>query len=181
MGFTPEYVETVASWNSEIVFPYVLDQEFASNPKTRAYFTLFVRIIVAATGVKPFATHVGILSSRIKPLFQSLKDQPAATFQQVQPVSAAKAGNKAAGVLTLSNGSQYARLVRMRAEWSGPKEKAPYLVIYGDSYFDLMPREVREIPLEFVLPESSDGSVRGRLVIEGSNLAAVEVPVTFRS
>jgi beta-mannosidase len=181
MGFTPEYVATLASWDSTIEFPYMLDQEFVSNPQTRAYFTLFMKMIVAATGSESATTYAEILAARNKPLFETLKDQPAAALQQIQPVRAATTGNKAAGVLTLSNGSQYARLVRMRAEWSGPAEKAPYLVIYGDSYFDLMPREVREIPLEFVLPEAPLGSVNGRLVIEGSNLAAVEVPVTLRS
>ena len=159
----------------------MLDQEFASNPRTGVYFTLFMRMIVAATGEKPSQRTEKFVRAH-QTSFRNVEGPAGGRVRrQIQPVSAAKAGNKAAGCSDPSNGSQYARLVRMRAEWSGPKEKAPYLVIYGDSYFDLMPREVREIPLEFVLPESSDGSVRGRLVIEGSNLAAVEVPVTFRS
>jgi uncharacterized membrane protein len=44
-GFTPKYVETRASWDNKAIFPYLLDQEFVSNPKAQLYFSLFMKMI----------------------------------------------------------------------------------------------------------------------------------------
>jgi beta-mannosidase len=180
MGFTPEYVETQASWNGEIVFPYMLDQEFTSNPKTQVYFTLFMRMIAAATGQKPAVPYTDMLAARTTPLFETLKNQPAASLQLSKSVEARFAEGKAAASLSISNKSaSYARLVRARAEWSSPENQAPFLVIYGDNYFDLMPGETKEITLDFRLSEAANQSARGRLIVEGSNVAQKEIPIAL--
>ena len=50
---------------------------------------------------------------------------------------------------------------------------------YGDNYFDLMPGESREVSLEFRLARASAEPVAGHLIVEGSNLVAVKVPITL--
>ena len=180
MGFTPEYVERRSDLDTQVVFPYLLDQEFVSDPKTRAYFALFMKILAAVIGERPATPYDEIVEARSKPLFQTLKEQPAAMLQPTKAVEATVKGKKANGTLTLSNGPGYARLVRMRVEWNAPELQVPYLVTYSDNYFDLMPAETREISIEFWLPEGADGLLQGHVIIAGSNLAPVQVPVTQR-
>jgi len=177
MGFTPDYVERRSEVDTQVVFPYLLDQEFFSDPKTRAYFALFMKILAAVTGEKPAISHPEILMARSKPLFQTLKEQPAAMLQPMKAVAATAKGRKASGTLTLSNGPAYARLVRMRVEWHAPELQVPYLVTYSDNYFDLLPAETREILLEFLLGEGANGFQQGNVIIAGSNLEQVQVPV----
>jgi beta-mannosidase len=178
MGFTPEYVETVASWNSDLVFPYMLDQEFAANPRTCLYFSLFMKMIAAATGERPSAPYAEILSARVKPLFETLKNQPPAVVQAPKTIEARAAEGKAVASFSLSNKSKsYARLVRARAKWSSAEKQSPFLVIHSDNYFDLMPGETRDISLEFRLPEGANQPAHGYLVVEGSNVAKVQVPI----
>jgi beta-mannosidase len=178
-GFTPEYVETRASWNNNAIFPYLLDQEFVSNPKAKIYFSLFMKMIAKVTGEMPATPYKEILDARSKPLFETLKDQPTATLQPAKGVQATVSGSSARGSLTLLNGSHYARLVRIRAEWHVPDAHAPYAALYGDNYFDLMPEESRDISLEFCLPSAAEGLVSGHLTVEGTNLEALKVPITL--
>ncbi|MGC2404687.1 MAG: glutamine amidotransferase, partial [Acidobacteriaceae bacterium] len=180
MGFTPEYVETVASWNSDLVFPYMLDQEFAANPRTCLYFTLFMKMIVAATGKEPSVPYAEILSARVKPLFETLKNQLPAALQLPKTIEARAAEGKAVASFSISNKSNsYARLVRARAKWSSAEKQSPFLVMYSDNYFDLMPGETRELSLEFRLSEGANQPAHGYLIVEGSNVADAQVPIVL--
>jgi hypothetical protein len=178
-GFTPEYVETRASWDNKAIFPYLLDQEFVSNPKAQMYFSLFMKMIATVIGETPANPYKELLEARSKPLFETLKDQPTATLQAAKAVHATISGGSASGSLTLSNGPRYARLVRVRAEWSVPDAHAPHIALYGDNYFDLMPGETREISLEFRLSSAAADFVSGQLIVEGRNLEALKVPITL--
>jgi hypothetical protein len=80
---------------------------------------------------------------------------------------------------SIPNGSRYARLVSVRAEWSAPEAQAPYLVMCSDNYFDLVPGETKEISLDLRLPPGVNRPVEGRLIIEGSNVAAEGIPITL--
>ena len=102
------------------------------------------------------------------------------SLQPTKAVEATVKGNKASATLTLSNGPGYARLVRMRVEWNAPELQAPYLVTYSDNYFDLMPVETRQVSLDFWLPEGANGPQQGHVIIAGSNLAPVQVPIMLR-
>lgn len=73
-------------------------------------------------------------------------------------------------VRQLSNGDEYARLVHLRAAWDGESSRAPYLVIYGDNYFDLAPAEVRTIDLTLLFPKGTAEPLTGKLTIDGTNL-----------
>jgi beta-mannosidase len=178
-GFTPEYVETRASWGNNAVFPYLLDQEFVSNPKSQLYFSIFMKMIATVIGETPANPYKELLEARSKPLFETLKDQPTATLQPAKAVHATISRGSASGSLTLSNGPRYARLVRVRAEWSVPDAHAPHVALYGDNYFDLMPGETREISLEFRLSKAAADFVSGQLIVEGRNLEALKVPITL--
>jgi hypothetical protein len=158
----------------------MLDQEFAANPKTCLYFTLFMKMIVAASGEKPSLPYAEILSARIKPLFETLKNQPPAALELPKAIQARVAEGKAVTSFSLSNQSKsYARLVRVRAKWSSAEKQSPFLVMYSDNYFDLMPSETREVTLEFRLPEGANQAAHGFLVIEGSNAAGGQVPISL--
>jgi hypothetical protein len=156
-----------------------LDQEFVSNPRTQIYFSLFMKMIATVTAETPATPYKELLDARGKPLFETLKDQPTATLQPAKAVHATLSGSSASGSLTLANGPRYARLVRIRAEWSVPDVHAPYVALYGDNYFDLMPGESREISLEFRLSKAAANSVSGHLIVEGRNLEALKVPITL--
>jgi hypothetical protein len=179
-GFTPEYVERRADWDAKIVFPYLIDQEFAFRPATRAYFALFMRMLAEVTGRRPATPYGDILAARSQPLFEILQDQPAATLQLPTGVEATVSGGEAKVAFRVANGPQYARLVRVRAEWNTPETQAPYLTMFSDNYFDLSPSEAKEVSLDLRLPSGVRKPVEGRLIVEGSNVAAGNVPITLR-
>jgi beta-mannosidase len=164
-GFTP-------SWDAPGTD--YLDEQFDNLPQTRAYFGLFSEMLAAATGSRPAMNWKQVLAAREKPLFQMLKEQPAATVETAAPVEAKADGDSTTLALTVKNGKNYARLVRLRIEWDGPQ---PYISLYGDNYFDLLPGESKSISLELKFPEKLDAPAHGRLIVAGSNLAATEIPV----
>ena len=162
-----------------MVSSYLLDQELASDPQTRTCFALCMRIIAAAIGESPTASFDEILASRSRPLFEMLQDQPAASLELPKAMQLTVSGERAQASLRLRNGPSFARLVRVRAEWNVPEPQAPYLVMYSDNYFDLLPGETVELSLNLRLSPASHGPVQGRLIVEGSNVAASEIPVTL--
>jgi len=170
MGFTPSYSERPAEWDPKIIFPYLPDQEFYANPIAKAYFYVFMELLAAATGITPQNPYTTILAAHEKPLFESLKDLPpaAVTVKGISPASVA--GGVGHFAVSLTNGSAYARLVRLRVAWDPDGATAPYLVKYGENYFDLMPGETRTIENEFLLPPGAAGPLSGTLNVDGSNV-----------
>ena len=49
---------------------------------------------------------------------------------------------------------------------------------YNDNYFDLLPDERKAISLELEFSEKISAPAHGRLIIEGSNVAASEIPIS---
>ena len=152
-----------------------LDEQFDNLPVTRAYFGIFGQVLAAATGTQPAVKISDLLAARQKPLFQMLKEQPATTVETTGTLTAKATGNSATLSLNLKNGKNYARLVRLRAEWDGPK---PYMSLYSDNYFDLLPGESNPVSLELAFPEKLTAPAHGRLIVAGSNLAPTEIPIT---
>lgn len=180
-GFTPAYKDQKSTWLDTITLSYFLDQEFVTDPVTKAYFSLFMRMISAASGEKPTTPFDDILAARDKPLFESLKDQPRAILAVPSSVDVTASGNKASSTLTVTNGSTYARLVRVRAEWDQGEEGSPYLVQYSDNYFDLLPGESKPVAVEMLLPKERVGKLSGTLVLEGTNTESRRIPVHLTS
>ncbi len=152
-----------------------LDEQFDNLPVTRAYFGIFGQVLAAATGAQPTAKFTDLLAARQKPLFQTLKEQPAATVQVAAPAAKAAGGNASTLAITIENGKNYARLVRLRIVWDGPQ---PYMQLYGDNFFDMMPGESKQVSLELAFPEKLAAPAHGKLIVLGSNLAANEIPIT---
>jgi beta-mannosidase len=169
-GFTPAYAERRADWDANLIYPYLIDQDFYSNPVKKACFYVFMELLSAATGLKPQESYGAILAAREKPLFETLKDLPAAAaaIEEISPASVAGGGGHF--TVRLTNGKAYARLVRIRVDWNEQAARVPFLVKYSDNYFDLMPRETRTIDVEFLFPKGAVGPLSGTLNVDGSNL-----------
>lgn len=169
-GFTPPYEEQRAYWDEKIVFPYLVDQEFYRNPGTKAYFDVFMRMMALATGETPATPYKEMLAAREKPLFEMLKDLPPVEVRIPASLSARVSNQKAQVKLRVTNGDRYAHLVRVRAEWNGEPPRVPYLLLYSDNYFDLLPGESREIVVEAFFSQPISGTVSGALLVEGCNV-----------
>jgi hypothetical protein len=178
-GFTPEFQPRKGFAAPIIVSGYFLDQEFVNDPSTRAYFDLYMRLVAAVVEEKPVTDYRELLAARDKPLFETLQDQPAAALQLPKSVQATLSGSSAKVTFDLQNGLRYARLVRLRAVWESLETENPYLEVFEDNYFDLMPGESRQVSLELRLPRGVTRAVKGKLIVAGSNLAPQEIPVTI--
>jgi len=165
-GYTPSWTAPGTDY---------LDEKFDDLPVMRAYFGLFAQMLAAATGSQPAMDWKQVLASREKPLFQSLKEQPPTTVETAASVAAKADGNTATLALNLKDGKNYARLIRLRVEWDGPQ---PFSSIYSDNYFDLLPGEAKAISLEVKFADKLAAPLHGRLIVAGSNLPHMEVPVT---
>ena len=165
-GFTP-------TWDSP--GEDFLDEQFDNMPVSRAYFGIFAQMLAAATGSQPAISYKDVLAAREKPLFQILKEQPAATVECGEPLAAKASGNSATLSVNLKDTRSYARLVRLRVEWDGPQ---PYIQLYSDNYFDLLPGQAKPVSLELAFPEKLIAPVHGRLIVAGSNVLPTEIPIT---
>jgi beta-mannosidase len=176
-GFTPVYAEERAYWNDKIVFPYLLDHLLYEEPATQSYFLLFMRMIAAAIGEQPSTNYDVLLEARNKPHFEMLKDLRPAQVSLPHTVRAKIDGEGLAIPVEVRNGPVYARLVRLRMEWDEPKHHAPYLEMYSDNYFDLLPGVSRTITVDVLFPKGQPRKATGTLFVEGVNLAAQQVPL----
>jgi hypothetical protein len=138
-----------------------------------------MRMLAAATGQQPVTPYEEVLAARVKPLFETLKDSPSAALRTPDALNAKASGGKASASLNVVNGQQYARLVRLRVEWNEPESQAPYLVMYSDNYFDLLPGESKTITLDLFMPPQVRKTIQGRVVMEASNAPAQEIPITI--
>ncbi len=178
-GYTPSYTLKKAFWDSSVTFPYCLDQEFATDPVSKSYFSVFMRMIALATGEKPAVSFDDLLAVRDKPLFESLRDLPKASMTVPPEIRAVMSGDKAHATLKVENGAVYARLVRVRAEWSG--DSSPYLVQYSDNYFDVLPGESKKVDLEMLMPAQHASKITGTLIIAGPNIDVRKVSVELQN
>jgi beta-mannosidase len=192
-GFTPAYTEKMwpppgpqsfSSWaDLPIVAPlrYFVDQELVADPVNKSYFALFMRMIAAASGEQPATAFDELLAAKDKPLFEYLQDLPTTTLILPAAIRATASGGRANGNLAVTNGSEYARLVRVRAEWNEGEESSPYLVQYSDNFFDLLPGESKSLALEMLLAGEHMGNVSGTLVVEGPNVEPKRIAVEIQS
>jgi beta-mannosidase len=178
-GFTPTWKERRSPWDRKMISSHQLDQELAADPQFRNCFAFAMRLLASALGTQPDTTFDGIFEAHRRPLFETLQDQPEAQLDLPAKMQFAILAGRGEGVLQLRNGSTYARLVRVRAEWEGADSHAPYLVIYDDNYFDLIPGETKDLAIEIRMPAHARGRVAGRLIVEGSNVPSFEVPVSI--
>jgi beta-mannosidase len=178
-GFTPAYHEQHADWDAKLIYPYLVDQQLYQYPVTRAYLYVFMELLAAASGEKPQAAYEALLSAREKPLFEMLKVLPPAEVRVSAAAANETPSNGIQFSLQIKNGEHYARLVCVRAEWDSAAQNAPYLVLYDDNYFDLMPGESRTITAKLLLPKGATGHISGKLIVTGTNVEPASVTISF--
>jgi beta-mannosidase len=155
MGFTPKDKITEPAWRA-----------------------LYSQMLLAATGENPEYRYASV-TGRDKPLFQLLKEQPEATVTALpRAIESAGKNGVASFKVNIAGGSRFARLVRMRIEWSDAKVVAA-AVLYGENYFDLFPGEKKEVAVEIYMPEDFSGTAKGTLVLEGTNVPESRIPLTL--
>ncbi|MCL5006323.1 MAG: glutamine amidotransferase [Acidobacteria bacterium] len=140
------------------------------------WFALYGQMLMEALGQNPEYRYAALTPGN-KPLMQLLKEQPLAKVK-VSPakIDTALKGNTGAFAVKIANGERYARLVRLRIEWEDSHHQ-PHVVMYGDNYFDLLPDEKKRVTVDFRTPAAFTGAIQGTLIIEGTNLPAMRVPV----
>jgi hypothetical protein len=176
-GFTPGYSDQHAEWDARIIYPYLVDQEMYRHPVTRSYFYIFMELIAAASGENPQLSYDAFLMSREEPLFEMLKDLPAATLKTSETARVEMSGADATLSFTLANGDRYARLLRVRAEWDGAVRDAPDVILFDDNYFDLLPAESRTVNAKIFFPQGKRQALSGKLIVMGTNLEPTVIKV----
>jgi hypothetical protein len=117
-GFTPAFTGRKSTWDPTIPVRYLVDQEFVTGPVSKAYFALLMRIIAVAGGEKAAPGYDDVLVQRDMPFFEMLKDLPIATLGFPSNLNVTVSGKRARATLKVTNGNEFARLVRVRAEWA---------------------------------------------------------------
>ncbi len=168
-GFTPAY---------EGSSTYLSDEQMVNDPINRAYFSIFITLIADAVGERPMISEANCLAVHEKPLFQTLKEQPSASVE-VQGTPAVAQGEVVRETIRLVNGAEYARLVRLRAEWDA-KGPEPYTTEFSDNAFDLLPHEEKNVVVEWRVHAKNVGDSFGRVIVDGVNLKAKEIAVGGR-
>jgi hypothetical protein len=178
-GFTPAYTEQSAYWDPQIKYSYLLDQELYEQPATKAYLRLFMELLAAASGKKPHVDYGTFLAGREKPLFEMLKDLPAADVKFSVNAETRASADGLGFSLQLANGEHYARLLRVQARWEGAGSSGRDLVLYDDNYFDLLPGESRRIEARLPLLQDHGEHLNGTVRLEGTNVSPTEIPISL--
>jgi hypothetical protein len=177
-GFTPAYTEQRADWDPKVIYPYLLDQELYRNPIVRSYSYVFMELLAAATGESPQIAYETLLSRRETPLFETLKDSPTASLE-LAAGQIDMSGGEAEFSVRLSNGNRFARSVHVRAEWDGAPQDIPYLILFDDNYFDLMPNEKRTVHATLLFPSANPSHFSGKLIVRATNVEPISVRVSY--
>jgi len=177
-GFTPAYTEQRADWDAKVIYPYLLDQELYRDPIIRSYFYVFMELLAAATGESPQIAYETLLSRRETPLFETLKDSPTAPLE-LAAGQVAVSGGEAEFSVRLNNGNRFARLVHVRAEWDGAPQDIPYLILFDDNYFDLMPNETRTVHAKLLFASTNPSHISGKLIVRATNVEPISVTVSY--
>lgn len=154
MGYTPHAKTTEPAWRA-----------------------LYSQMLLSATGENPEYRYASVTGKQ-KPLFQLLKEQPEASVTTSPAAIDSPAKNGVASFkVEIGNANRFARLLRMRIEWSDATQ-AP-VALYGENYFDLFPGEKKEVAVDIALPEGFKGTEKGALILEGTNVPETRIPVTL--
>jgi hypothetical protein len=160
-GFTP--ILPIGQSDSPI------GQQLIHDPAKRAFFAAFVDLVSLATARDTVVPSVALLDANEKPLFQTLKEQPATKIDvRLEPAEETTDATERVRLVRLKNGASYAHLVRLRVEWD-TKTPEPYLTEFDDNAFEMLPGEERTVRLSWRTP-SARGGGSGELVVDGANV-----------
>jgi uncharacterized membrane protein len=142
------------------------------------WLALFGQMLMEATGENPEYRYTA-LTAADKPLMQLLKQQPRSEVKaSPAAIEATIKNNVGSFAVEIANGDRFARLLRLRMEWEDPARQ-PHVVMYDDNYFDLFPGERKRVSVEFRTPQAFKGTVKGTLIIAGTNVPEIRVPVNL--
>jgi beta-mannosidase len=140
------------------------------------WLALYGQMLMEALGHNPQYRYATVAPSD-KPLLQLLKEKPlAAVTASPRTIEATVKGNAGNFAVDIANGEYFARLLRLRMEWEDPSHQ-PHVVMYDDNYFDLFPGEKKRVPVEFRTPGKSAGTIKGTLIVAGTNVPETRVAV----
>jgi hypothetical protein len=67
----------------------------------------------------------------------------------------------------------------VRAEWDGAPQDIPYLILFDDNYFDLMPNEKRTVHATLLFASANPSHVSGKLIVRATNVEPISVTVSY--
>jgi beta-mannosidase len=141
-----------------------------------AWMALYGQMLMAAMGRNPQYRYAADAPAD-KPLMELLKERPTAEIKASPATIEAVATDRTGGfAVEIENGERFARLVRLRVQWAKSKFQ-PYAVLYDDNYFDLLPGEKKRVRAEFPTPAAFTGTINGEVIIEGSNVPEIQIPI----
>jgi beta-mannosidase len=164
-GFTPEASDA----SSEPIDEYMMD-----DPQIRAYFSLFADLMADVLPAQQPPTPE-LLAAHERPLFQTLKEQPATELGITKIDTPAGSSGLAHLRVRILNRGGYAHLVHLQVEWIETGAK-PFLTEMSDNDFELMPGETKEIGVDW-RSSGSGGRASGTLIVDASN--APEARLSF--
>ena len=139
------------------------------------WMALYGQMLMGARGENPQYRYAAAAGDT--PIMQLLKEQPLADVTaSPSTIEVAVKQNVGDFAVEIANGARFARLVRLRMEWEDPNHQ-PYVVMFDDNYFDLFPGENKRVPVEFRVPEAFAGVISGSMVVGGSNLQEIRLPI----
>jgi len=140
------------------------------------WLALFGQMLTEAMGANPEYRYTALAAANT-PTMQLLKQQPQSEAKTSPAAIEATIKNNAGSfAVEITNGERFARLVRLRMEWKDPARQ-PHVVLYDDNYFDLFPGEKKQVPVQFRTPQTFGGTVEGTLIVEGTNVPEIRVPL----
>lgn len=150
------------------------------NAAETTWAAVYAQLLLGALGENPQYRYSAV-TGRDKPLMQLLKEQPEAEAT-VSPAAIEATAKDSTGSFNvqIANGDHFARLLRMRIEWSDPSGPQP-LVLYDDNYFDLFPGEEKQVAVNFQVPALFSGNAKGVLIVEGTNVPETRVPISIET
>ena len=141
-----------------------------------AWMALYGQMLMAAKGEDPQYRYAAVAPTD-KPLMELLKEQPTAEIKASATTLEASAKDQTGSfVVEIQNGAHFARLVRLRIQWDDLNHQ-PYALLFDDNYFDLFPGQKKRVPVEFRMPAAFAGAAQGEVIIEGSNVPEIRVPI----
>jgi hypothetical protein len=144
LGFSPEGSRTVRDHQ-----PVVVDRAIRSSAEGRLFTIISASLLALASGEDPPSRIADLVESRTTPVFETLKNLPAAPWPAVTLSWAQSEENHPVARIHISNGPAYLRGLRLRFEGSDFRE-GNVLALWSNQFFDMLPGEETDTNVEIL-------------------------------
>ena len=144
LGFSPEGRGTVRDHQSIVV-----DRAIRSSAEGRLFTIISASLLALASGEDPPSRIADLVESRTTPVFETLKNLPAAPWPGVTLSWARSEENHPAARIHISNGQAYLRGLRLRFEGRDFRE-GNALALWSNQFFDMLPGEETDTNVELL-------------------------------